>query len=244
MPLPSVTVNVTETRPAGSDATAAPRMSLLRPAPAICVGAGVGTAVGVRVGAGFESLPPHPAGDRASDNQQSEEYPEATGRTRAFCAASFHSVHRSPARVVETVSTVRVARTSTRSQGDPPASSIEVVAVAPASVPGAAAGPLWLEATRYAAAAARCARLPARRPGLRADAPRRALALRDCDARCRAGGFDMRKKADQRCECTRSRGRAAARRCRRIRYGVCGRLSPSRARAPRRACCRWRNTRR
>jgi hypothetical protein len=42
MPLPSVTVNVTETDPAGSEATDASRMSLCRPAPAACVGAGVG----------------------------------------------------------------------------------------------------------------------------------------------------------------------------------------------------------
>jgi hypothetical protein len=65
MPFSSVTVNVTATDPAGSEATDASRMSLRRPAPAICVGAGVGDGdtVGVVVDAGaeFELLPPQPA---------------------------------------------------------------------------------------------------------------------------------------------------------------------------------------
>jgi len=53
---------VTDTAPAGSDATAAPTISLFRPAPAIWVGTttGVGDAVGVRVGELFESPSPHP----------------------------------------------------------------------------------------------------------------------------------------------------------------------------------------
>src|SRR5262245_38536013 len=61
-PFSSVSVNVTDTSPAGSDATAAPRISLTRPAPATCVGGGVGEAVGVCVDAGpFEPPSPQPA---------------------------------------------------------------------------------------------------------------------------------------------------------------------------------------
>src|SRR5215475_10463164 len=60
MPFSSVTVNVTETCPAGSDATPPPRISLTRPAPATCVGGGVGEAVGVWVGDGPFEPPPSP----------------------------------------------------------------------------------------------------------------------------------------------------------------------------------------
>src|SRR5262245_29313892 len=53
---------MTETWPAGSEATETSAISATSPAPATCVGGGVGNSVGVRVGEPFELLssPPHP----------------------------------------------------------------------------------------------------------------------------------------------------------------------------------------
>src|SRR4029450_13211169 len=76
MAFSSVRVNVTETCPAGSDATPASRISLTRPAPATCVGGGVGDAVGVWVGGGpFEPPSPQPAAVKAATRSRVDRTP-------------------------------------------------------------------------------------------------------------------------------------------------------------------------